>query len=104
MRDAPEDFIELDVRFHLRLAALSENLPLERFLATVFRNLAAVRAEYPVGYGDMDTAISYQLDTVAALRAGDPEQVLGSMDRHLAGLEGHFLGRGIELRRVRPAR
>jgi GntR family transcriptional repressor for pyruvate dehydrogenase complex len=103
-RDAPEDFIELDVRFHLRLAALSENRALERFLATIFRNLAAVRADYPVGYGDMDTAIGYQLDTVAALRTGDPERVLESMDRHLRGLEGHFLGRGIELRRVRRAR
>jgi hypothetical protein len=52
----------------------------------------------------MDTAISYQLDTVAALRDDDPERVLESMDRHLGGLEGHFLGRGIELRRVRPSR
>ncbi len=77
---------------------------LERFLATIFRNLAAVRAEYPVGYGDMDTAIGYQLDTVSALRAGDRERVLGSMDRHLGGLEEHFLGQGIELRRVRPPR
>ena len=68
----------------------------------MFRDLAAVRAEYPVAYGDMDTAIAYQLDTVAALRTGNPERVLESLDRHLGGLEGHFLGRGIELRRVRP--
>lgn len=102
VRETPEDFIELDVRFHLRLAALSENRALEGFLATIFRSLAAVRVEYPVGYGDMDTAIGYQLDTVAALSTGDPERVLESMDRHLGGLEGHFLGQGIELRRVRP--
>jgi hypothetical protein len=36
------------------------------------------------------------------LRARDSETVLESMDRHLGGLEGHFLGRGIELRRIRP--
>lgn len=100
-RDAPEDFIELDVRFHLRLAALSGNETLCRFLAEIFRDLAAVRAEYPVGYGDMGTAIAYQLDTVRALATRDPETVLESMDRHLGGLERHFLGRGIELRRVR---
>lgn len=100
-RERPEDFVELDVRFHLRLAALSGNGWLERFLAIVFRDLAAVRSQYPVGYGDMDTAIGYQLDTVSALRTGDPERVLGSMDRHLGGLEGHFLGRGIVLRRPR---
>jgi GntR family transcriptional repressor for pyruvate dehydrogenase complex len=105
LREAPEDFIELDVRFHLRVAALSGNGWLESFLATVFRDLAAARTRYPVEYGDMDTAIGYQLDTVAALRTREPEEVLGSLDRHLRGLEGHFLGRGIVLRRpLAPAR
>ena len=98
-RGQPEDFIELDVRFHLRIAGLSGNDPLQAFLASVFRGLAAVRARYPIAYGDMDRAIDYQLDTVAALRSGDPDRVLASMDRHLHGLEGHFLGRGIVLRR-----
>ena len=102
-RAAPEDFIELDVRFHLRIAALSSNQPLADFLAVVFRDLAAVRGHYPVGYGDMDTAIGYQLDTVQALRTREPEAVLASMDRHLRGLEGHFLGHGIELRRIRSS-
>ena len=32
--DRPEDFIELDVRFHLRLASASGNEPLAEFLAT----------------------------------------------------------------------
>jgi len=98
-RERPGDFIELDVRFHLRIAGLSGNLPLQAFLATVFRDLAAVRARYPIAYGDMDKAIAYQLDTVAALRSHDPERVLSSMDCHLRGLEGHFLGRAIVLRR-----
>lgn len=103
-RQSPEDFIELDVRFHLRLAALSGNVPLERFLAAVFRDLAAVRTQYPVEYGDMDTAIDYQRDTLSALRTREPERILASIDRHLGGLEGHFLGRSIELRRARPPR
>ena len=98
-RHDPHEFIELDVRFHLRIAAVSGNEPLQRSLAGVFRELAAVRTRYPVGYGDMDTAIAYQRDTVAALETRDPERVLGSLDRHLGGLETHFLGRGIVLRR-----
>lgn len=102
-RAAPEDFIELDVRFHLRVAGLSGNAPLQAFLASVFRDLAAVRARYPIAYGDMDKAIAYQVDTVAALRSRDPERVLASMDRHLCGLEAHFLGRRIVLRRPAPA-
>jgi GntR family transcriptional repressor for pyruvate dehydrogenase complex len=104
LHERPEDFIELDVRFHLRLAALSGNRPLEGFLASVFRQLAAIRSEYPIEYGDMETAIAYQLDTVAALRTREPERVLASIDRHLQGLEGHFLGRVIVLRRPLPAR
>ena len=103
VREQPQDFIELDVRFHLRVAAISGNVPLEAFLAAVFRDLAATRTEYPVEYGDMEVAIGYQLDTVRALRARDPDAVLESMDRHLRGLEGHFLGRAIVLRRPRPA-
>lgn len=101
-RSSPEDFIELDVRYHLRVAAASGNEPLERSLATVFRDLASVRTQYPVGYGDMETAIGYQLDTLAALRTREPDIVLESLDRHLRGLETHFLGRGIVLRRPLP--
>ncbi len=102
-RDHPGDFVELDVRFHLRLAALSGNWQLESFLALVFRDLAAARSAFPVGYGDMEAAIRYQLDTVSALRTREPEVVLESVDRHLGGLESHFLGRTIALRRPRPA-
>lgn len=102
-RDDPAGFVELDVRFHLRIAALSRNLQLESFLALVFRDLAAARGAFPVGYGDMEAAIHSQLDAVAALRTGDPELVLESVDRHLGGLEAHFLGRAIVLRRPRPA-
>jgi GntR family transcriptional repressor for pyruvate dehydrogenase complex len=97
--DRPEDFIELDVRFHLRLAAASGNEPLAEFLATVFRRLAAVRARYPVAYGSMATAERYQYATLEALRLRDPELMAIRMDEHLAGLEEHFLGEA--LRRAR---
>jgi GntR family transcriptional repressor for pyruvate dehydrogenase complex len=90
--DRPEDFIELDVRFHLRLASASGNEPLAEFLATIFRRLAAVRARYPVAYGSMATAEQYQQSTVEALRLRDPELMARRMDEHLAGLEEHFLG------------
>jgi GntR family transcriptional repressor for pyruvate dehydrogenase complex len=91
--DRPEDFIELDVRFHLRLASSSGNEPLADFLATIFRRLAAVRARYPVAYGSMATAEHYQYATLEALRLGDPELMSARMDEHLAGLEEHFLGK-----------
>jgi GntR family transcriptional repressor for pyruvate dehydrogenase complex len=92
VHDQPEDFIELDVRFHLRLASAAGNEPLAEFLATIFRRLAAVRARYPVAYGSMATAERYQYDTLEALRARDPARMAERMDEHLAGLEEHFLG------------
>jgi GntR family transcriptional repressor for pyruvate dehydrogenase complex len=90
--ERPQDFIELDVRFHLRLATASGNETLAEFLATIFRRLAAVRARYPAAYGSMATAERYQQATLAALRSRDGDLMATRMDEHLAGLEEHFLG------------
>jgi DNA-binding FadR family transcriptional regulator len=89
--DDPESFIELDVRFHLRIAALAKNDHLERFLGVVFRDLAAVRSAYPIGYGSVRTAEEFQRDTLEALRSRDPDLASRSIDLHLRGLEDHFL-------------
>lgn len=86
----PESFIELDVRFHLRIAALAKNEPLERFLGSVFRDLGAVRNRYPSAYGSMRAAEEYQQDTLVALRSRDPKRAEESIERHLRGLEDHF--------------
>ncbi len=86
----PESFIELDVRFHLRIAAMTDNPHLESFLEIVFRDLAAVRSHYPVEYGSMKAAEDYQRDTLAALRSGDSNRASASIDQHLRGLEEHF--------------
>jgi GntR family transcriptional repressor for pyruvate dehydrogenase complex len=99
VHDRPEDFIELDVRFHLRLATASGNEPLAEFLASIFRRLAAVRARYPVAYGSMATAEGFQLATLEAVRARDVARTAERMHEHLAGLEEHFLG--ASLRRER---
>jgi len=90
LHDDPQSFIELDVRFHLRIAALAKNEHLERFLGAVFRDLGAVRTRYPSEYGSMRTAEAYQRDTLEALRSRDPERASESIDQHLRGLEEHF--------------
>lgn len=88
----PQAFIELDVRFHLRVAAAAQNPTLMAFLAEIFRDLASARARYPTGYGSMEAAIGYQQRTLEAIRSGDPQLVRAAADEHLAGLEEHFLG------------
>jgi len=92
-RADPLAFIELDVRFHLRLAGASGNQYLRRWLGEVFRALGAARSGYPLGFGDMDTAVGYQRDTLAAVRRRDLALMRESLDVHLGGLEEHFLGR-----------
>ncbi len=90
LHDDPQSFIEIDVRFHLRIAAIAKNETLERFLGSVFRDLGAVRNRYPSAYGSMRSAEAFQLDTLEALRSGDPARAAESIDRHLHGLEDHF--------------
>jgi GntR family transcriptional repressor for pyruvate dehydrogenase complex len=94
-REDPEAFIELDVRFHLRIAAAASNPPLARFLASIFRDLASARSRYPREYGSMEAAVENQRETLAALGSGDAERVATSIDRHLGSLEEHFIGRAL---------
>jgi DNA-binding FadR family transcriptional regulator len=102
-RADPLDFVELDVRFHLRVAAASGNGPLVRVLADLFRNLQVARTRQTVVYGDMDGAVAAQRTLLAALVARAPEGVLAALDAHLSRLERHVLGRAITLRRPAPA-
>lgn len=90
--DAPQDFIELDTRFHLRIAAAARNPTLATVLTTIFRDLAAARGRYPSGYGSMEAAIAFQEETLDAIRSRRRARVLAAADHHLAGLEEHFLG------------
>ena len=88
------------MQFHLRMAAAAAaaagNRLMSAWLREVFRGLAATRTGYPLGFGDMSTAEWYQRDTLAALRLGDPDALLASLEVHLAGLETHFLGRSLD--------
>ncbi len=88
----PEEFIEADVRFHLRIAAAARNPVLTRFLGEIFRDLASARTRFPTGYGSMEAAIGYQQRTLESIRSGNPQLVQAAVDEHLAGLEEHFLG------------
>ncbi|MBK5115843.1 MAG: FadR family transcriptional regulator [Thermoleophilia bacterium] len=92
-REDPEAFIELDVRFHLRIAAASSNPQLTRFLSSIFRDLASARSRYPSEYGSMEAAVANQRETLEALSSGDSERIAASIDRHLGNLEEHFIGR-----------
>jgi DNA-binding FadR family transcriptional regulator len=91
-RSEPDQFVEVDIHFHLRIAAMAKNPQLESFLRIVFRDLALVRSDFPSLYGSMDAARLSQHATVAALRTGDPAFAARDMSRHLEAVERHFTG------------
>jgi GntR family transcriptional regulator, transcriptional repressor for pyruvate dehydrogenase complex len=94
-RPDPLHFAELDVHFHLRIATASGNPQLESFLRPVFRELAAVRSEFPGRYGSMDGAEAAHRATLDALRSRDPAIALGDIREHLATLERNLIGRSL---------
>lgn len=90
--DAPEEFIEVDFQFHLRVAELSGNELIAESLREILRRYSAIRSQYPVGHVALDQGIVNQQNTLDAIRSGDPERVAAAMDVHLGSVEEHFLG------------
>src|SRR3712207_6705398 len=92
----PEDedrFLQLDMQFHLALARAAGNPTVETLMRTLFRQLEIAR--------DMamhlplvpEWTIEIHERTLAAIRAGDPDDVEAVMDEHLGQLE-RTAGRG----------
>jgi DNA-binding FadR family transcriptional regulator len=80
-------FLQLDVQFHLALARAAGNPTVETLMRTLFRQLEIARdmamhiplvPEWTIGIHER---------TLAALRAGDPDEVAAVMDEHLGQLE-----------------
>lgn len=90
--DVPEEFLEVDFQFHLRVAEASGNALMAEFLREILRRYAAIRSQYPVGHVALDRGIANQQATLDAIRSGDPERVVAAMDEHLGSVEEHFLG------------
>jgi DNA-binding FadR family transcriptional regulator len=82
-----ERFLQLDMQFHLALARAAGNPTVETLMRTLFRQLEIAR--------DMamhlplvpDWTIDIHERTVAAVAAGDLDEVTAVMDEHLAQLE-----------------
>jgi len=85
--DDEERFLQLDMQFHLALARASGNPTVETLMRTLLRQLEIAR--------DMamhlplvpDWTIAIHERTVAAVAAGDLDEVAAVMDEHLSQLE-----------------
>lgn len=86
-RAMPADFIELDIRFHLRVAQISRNAILARCVTGVLRDVSLLRKSYDVSPEERDRAIVLQQDLLDAIASHDPARVRDAVDRHMVQIE-----------------
>ncbi|HEX4306086.1 MAG TPA: FCD domain-containing protein [Solirubrobacterales bacterium] len=82
-----DEFLQLDTRFHLRLARASGNTTIVSIMRALLRQLEIVR---DLAMHEPPTApwvVDIHERTLAAIRAGDPELIERVMDEHLAAME-----------------
>lgn len=89
---APEEFFELDARFHVAVGELSKNSVIAEFQRETFNRISVIRAEYPVGRVDRERAVVNQQETMAALKSRRRARIMASLDNHLGAVEEYFLG------------
>lgn len=87
-----DEFLAVDIQFHLRLAEASHNERLARLVRDTMSQFISDRSEYPVGHIDIDRALHNQRDTLAAIVDGTSARIARSMDEHLGSAEEYFLG------------
>ncbi len=90
--DDEEEFLAVDIQFHVRLAEASHNEVLAQLLRDVMSQYVTDRSDYPVGHIDIDRALQNQRDTLEAIVEGSPARIAASIDEHLASAEEYYLG------------
>ncbi|MGH9174168.1 MAG: FadR/GntR family transcriptional regulator [Vicinamibacterales bacterium] len=91
--EEPEQFLALDVRFHLTLPKLGRSPVIEELIGSVLTRLVAALSQYPFGHvADLERAIENQRGTMDAVVSGDVARIEAAVDSHMAMLEGQFLG------------
>ena len=90
--DDEDEFLAVDIQFHLRLAEASHNEMLAQLLRDTMSQFVSDRGDYPVGHIDIERALRNQQDTLEAIIDGSPARIAKSIDEHLASAEEYFLG------------
>lgn len=92
-----DEFLAVDIQFHIRLAESSHNERLALLVHDTLSQFMTARSEYPVGHIDIERALTNQRDTLAAIVDGSPERIAKSMDEHLGSAEEYFLGERLQV-------
>ena len=92
LMDDEDEFLAVDIQFHIRLAEASHNEVLAQLMRDIMSQYVTDRGDYPVGHIDIDRALRNQQDTLEAIVDGSPARIAKSIDKHLASAEEYFLG------------
>lgn len=90
--DDGDEFLAVDIQFHLRLAEASRNKILAQLLRDTMSQYVSDRDRYPVGHIDIERALRNQQDTLDAVIDGSPTWIAQSIDEHMGSAEEYFLG------------
>jgi DNA-binding FadR family transcriptional regulator len=90
--DDLDEFIAVDLAFHVRIAHLSGNAVLADYVTATLRRYALARAHLPVGHVGLPLGVRLHRETYAALATRDPARIVLALDDHLGRTEEHYLG------------
>jgi DNA-binding GntR family transcriptional regulator len=82
--------IRLAGEFHLKLAEMTGNRLLQRYVGEVVSRCSLILALYGRPHSS-ECAVNEQREIIAALRAGDSEKAVAIMDRHVGSVEKRAL-------------
>lgn len=94
--ELPDDFYEVDIRFHLALGDMSSNPVLAGFQRSTLNRLSILSSEYLVREANARESFERQKDLCAAIASRRVVRVLEALDEHLAPLEERFTGAKLE--------
>src|SRR5262249_23508948 len=92
----PDEFLAVDIQFHLQIAVVARNPKLLEFLTTYFDHWHAIRESYPVRLVDLTTAVPNHQEILDAIAGRDRPRLVDAVDRHLAATERIFLGETLD--------
>lgn len=90
--DEPDEFFEVDIRFHLYLGEMSKNHVLSEFHRTTMRRLSVLTVESLARDANVHESLARQRDLAAAVASRQPHRVIDALDEHLAPMEEYLLG------------
>jgi GntR family transcriptional repressor for pyruvate dehydrogenase complex len=88
----PDEFFEVDIRFHLYVGEMSRNHVLAEFHRTTMRRLSVLAVESLARDADVNESLERQAQLSAAIASRDRAILIDALDAHLTPMEEYLLG------------